>query len=137
MSVQKYGLGFREFFRAYIECALWSSYDYNEDGDMLEPLDELVGVFEGNITLSAYRVLYKNCAEFWVNNIDDILALEYNHPEHSDFSLAGHDLWLTENGHGAGFWDRGLGELGEKLTEACQYNSTHLERYEGKLYAYN
>lgn len=29
----------------------------------------------------------------------------------------GHDLCLTSNGHGAGFWDRGLGQLGNKLTE--------------------
>ena len=28
----------------------------------------------------------------------------------------GHDFWLTRNGHGAGFWDRGLGETGKKLT---------------------
>jgi hypothetical protein len=28
----------------------------------------------------------------------------------------GHDLWLTRNGHGAGFWDRGLGDVGDKLT---------------------
>jgi len=28
----------------------------------------------------------------------------------------GHDLWLTRNHHGAGFWDRGLGKLGDDLT---------------------
>jgi hypothetical protein len=28
----------------------------------------------------------------------------------------GHDFWLTRNGHGAGFWDRGLGEVGDELT---------------------
>jgi len=33
------------------------------------------------------------------------------------YSQAGHDLWLTRNGHGAGFWDRDLGEAGDKLTE--------------------
>ena len=32
----------------------------------------------------------------------------------------GHDLWLTRNGHGAGFWDRDLGELGSDLTLAAQ-----------------
>lgn len=29
----------------------------------------------------------------------------------------GHDFWLTRNGHGVGFWDRGLGELGDFLTD--------------------
>jgi hypothetical protein len=28
----------------------------------------------------------------------------------------GHDFYLTRNHHGAGFWDRGLGEMGETLT---------------------
>jgi hypothetical protein len=26
------------------------------------------------------------------------------------------DFWLTRNHHGAGFWDRGLGDLGDVLT---------------------
>ena len=29
----------------------------------------------------------------------------------------GVDFWLTRNRHGSGFWDRGLGEAGDKLTE--------------------
>jgi hypothetical protein len=33
------------------------------------------------------------------------------------YNQVGYDLWLTANGHGAGFWDRGLGEIGERLTE--------------------
>ncbi len=32
----------------------------------------------------------------------------------------GHDLWLTRNGHGAGFWDRGLGEIGDKLADIAK-----------------
>ena len=33
------------------------------------------------------------------------------------FESAGHDFLLTRNGHGAGFWDRGLGDIGDKLTD--------------------
>lgn len=29
----------------------------------------------------------------------------------------GHDLWYTSNHHGVGYWDRGLGELGEDLSK--------------------
>lgn len=32
---------------------------------------------------------------------------------------AGVDFWFTRNHHGAGFWDRGLGEVGRRLTEAA------------------
>ena len=39
----------------------------------------------------------------------------------------GHDFWLTRNGHGAGFWDRDLGEVGEQLTKASdQYPAIDL-----------
>jgi hypothetical protein len=34
----------------------------------------------------------------------------------ADPSQHGYDFWLTRNGHGAGFWDRGYGEAGDKLT---------------------
>lgn len=37
---------------------------------------------------------------------------------------AGGDFWLTRNGHGAGFWERGLGELGTRLTEAAKAYGT-------------
>lgn len=29
----------------------------------------------------------------------------------------GHDFYLTRNCHGAGFWDRGNGKMGDELTE--------------------
>jgi hypothetical protein len=32
----------------------------------------------------------------------------------------GHDIWFTRNGHGVGFWDRGLGDLGEGLTKIAE-----------------
>lgn len=53
---------------------------------------------------------------FLFNNAD--LVTEYMlHGQTAD--QLGHDLWLTRNHHGAGFWDRGLGDLGDKLTEAA------------------
>ena len=42
----------------------------------------------------------------------------------------GHDFWLTRNGHGAGFWDRGLGALGSELSEAARSFGT-VDVYEG------
>lgn len=32
------------------------------------------------------------------------------------FQSLGHDLYLTSHGHGTGFYDRGIGELGNRLT---------------------
>lgn len=39
---------------------------------------------------------------------------------------AGHDFWLTRNGHGAGFWDRDelkADNLGRRLADACGWES--------------
>ena len=38
-------------------------------------------------------------------------------PDWYGFEQFAHDFWLTRNGHGSGFWDRGLGKLGDQLTE--------------------
>ncbi len=42
----------------------------------------------------------------------------------------GHDFWLTRNGHGAGFWDRGYGDIGDKLTKACK-SYANINAYKG------
>lgn len=36
--------------------------------------------------------------------------------ENYDEVRAGNDLYYTSCGHGTGFWDRGMGELGEELS---------------------
>lgn len=50
----------------------------------------------------------------------------------------GHDLYLTSAGHGVGFWDRDLGELGDKLSAICGWNKPISEPcpqfYRGWLY---
>ena len=33
---------------------------------------------------------------------------------------AGHDFYFTSAGHGVGYWDRGLGDIGRALSDACQ-----------------
>lgn len=33
-----------------------------------------------------------------------------------DLERAGNDFWCTRNGHGTGFWDRGLDYMGDRLT---------------------
>lgn len=93
------------FTSAYIECALWASTD--DDG---EPIGE-----ENYSLLSeeAESAMNKDCADFVESNRE--LLDESGLCAES----AGHDFWLTRCRHGAGFWDRGLGEVGDKLTDAA------------------
>jgi hypothetical protein len=45
--------------------------------------------------------------------------------------MCGHDFWLTAQGHGVGFWDRGY-KNGDTLSKACKGLKTeHLYVYKG------
>ena len=96
---------------AYVECALWSSHAIGEHGDYLGTMaDE--GISPEDLTTGTVDEMRADCADFYDANADDLADMT---PEQ-----AGHDFWLTRNGHGAGFWDRGLGELGERLSDAAR-----------------
>lgn len=109
------------FTLAYIECALWSSMD-----DDCSPLDDNFG--REDIHEIALAEMASDCADFQSAQAELLESISAEQ--------AGHDFWLTRNHHGAGFWDRGLGELGKKLTQAAYvYGSQDLYVGEnGQLY---
>jgi len=87
-----------EFVTAYKVCALWAD---NIDDKALFEIDETT---EGK--------MIDDCKKFMSENAEDLKTM-------GDMKQAGHDFWLTRNGHGAGFWDRGLGAVGERLTKSA------------------
>lgn len=93
------------FTKSYLIAALWSSVDDNQN-----PLDDNYDI--SALEPSALKNAIDECQDFQ-SQYADLL-------EDIDVSQAGHDFWLTRNGHGTGFWDRDLGEIGEKLTEASK-----------------
>src|SRR5574337_1181429 len=115
-------MNLEQFLSAYAECALWSSTD--ESG---EPLDDSCGIDDmAPETLAAMRA---DCADFITSNAADLAEYDtrMQSAEWSGSERAGHDFWLTRNGHGAGFWDRGLGKLGDRLSAAAKvYGSVDL-----------
>lgn len=103
----------QSFADAYIEAALWSSTYETAEGDdnyMDDGQHELAPV-----TLQSMR---DSCAAFQ-REFRMELAQAYEHLSYSE-AQAGHDFWLTRNGHGGGFWDRGLGHIGHRLAEAAK-----------------
>lgn len=116
-------VGINEFLRAYAECALWLDLDDSDESGG-EPLVANFG-FE-DIASETWAKMHADCIAFR-EYAAPLLAEAEVHPaysqsggEWSPLQRAGHDYWLTRNGHGTGFWDRGLGELGDKLTEASK-----------------
>ena len=108
-----------EFTEAYIVAALWSTTDQSDEAGG-DPLEDNYGV--GDISSEAMKNIKEDCAKFQAENAE-LLAEAYEkyvtRDGYSGAALAGHDFWLTRGGHGAGFFDRGLGEVGKKLTEAA------------------
>ena len=108
-----------DFTTAYIECALWCTNDESDESGG-EPLDDNYGI--GDISQKALESIVEDCKDFQESN-KELLEQAYELYTPSAWtpqSQAGHDFMLTRNGHGAGFWDRGIGEVGNKLTKACE-----------------
>jgi len=104
-----------KFTAAYIECALWCGVFDGDDGDAdySRTLEDL-----SPDTLAS---MVEDCADFQ-NSAHELLERSGQ-----DCEQSGHDFWLTRNHHGAGFWDRGLGDIGDRLTEAAKnYGSCEL-----------
>lgn len=99
-----------EFTEAYIESAIWASVD-----DKGDPLDQTYD--QTDLSLETRAKMQEDCKDFQ-ERFAEILSEAY---QNADFSpdKAAHDFFLTRNWHGAGFWDRGLGSIGDKLTEAA------------------
>lgn len=115
-----------DFTRGYIEAAF-----FTDEERLTDEMGEEMPVFTFNkdtletsfITPSApsfemladesLTKIIEECAGFEMLN--KALLDQAGTPEQN-----GHDFWLTRNRHGAGFWDRGYGEVGDKLTEAAQ-----------------
>lgn len=91
----------------YIEAALWTDAE-SVEGKNVDDVD-----FQSH--LQANQEIYK----FIHENKDAVKEALKVYPA----ANIGHDLWLTRNGHGAGFWDREelkANGLGDKLTEGAK-----------------
>lgn len=70
---------------AYVECALWADEPEGYEGQVMSDF--------------ALSEAWEDCQQFMNTFYEEL-------KETKNYSQAGHDLWLTRNGHGAGFWDR-------------------------------
>ena len=116
----------RAMVRAYLECAIWSGHDWDDmdDSDNPEPLDTHYSI--DDVSWACYRRAVADCKGF----MDDANLVAHDWTAEQ----FGHDFSLTRNGHGAGFWDRGRGSIGDQLTTLCRpYGSADLCVINNKL----
>lgn len=111
---------FDEFHDSYVEAALWSSTDESDESGG-RPTDE--NYSSDDLDDECKALMRKDCTTFIERSVKLLLVAErlYDtgrwakpHGRSSVVTMAGHDFWLTRNGHGAGFWDgdwpKGIGE---------------------------
>lgn len=119
----------------YVACALWSSScngTAEHDGCLGEDCDK--GLYDLGFTIDdlesdTLEAMTQDLAAFTADlSPEDIEQLTNG---------IGDDFWLTRNGHGAGFWDRGYPhELGRRVSDAARaYGACYLWVSEGKVYA--
>ena len=103
--------GPRRFHSGYVQAMLWANALNAETG---EPVDAAYAYIGPGRWWEDAPVDLTDANAFMVAEQDDLRATGQD-----DWSQHGHDFALTRNHHGAGFWDRGYKEVGERLTDAA------------------
>ncbi|MHA3724213.1 hypothetical protein ACXR2T_10075 [Leucobacter sp. HY1910] len=107
-------------------------------GEDFQDVDEM---FErGDASTALQHSMREDLAQFMLANraeINEYLA----HPSQASkvpeaYAQLGQDFWLTRNGYGTGFWDRGLGDLGVRLSASARTFGEAYARVgeDGRLY---
>jgi hypothetical protein len=127
----------RRFIGAYVEAELWTAllYGYGEGGVWYGEGEDPINAdsVDAEVSAKSMQDIERVCREFVMANESDLTALQEQFPQAGP-EQCGHDFSLTRNGHGAGFWDRGYGPLGDKLTQACRpYGETNWDLIDGEL----
>lgn len=113
------------FIAGYCEAMLWANTRDSDDPDNVDIEPAWWQSPSRHWQLEAFSVesqrrIEEVCDDFMRATEPMLRAASMIRPER-DMSYHGHDLALTQNHHGAGFWDRGYPRaLGDALTEAAE-----------------
>ena len=104
--------------QAYVATALWSSTDNDEPMDHHYDISHIHpdSLAKMEIEILRFFTVLDNVKIEDKSLLD--IALEYQNEDQIC-----HDLWLTRNRHGAGFWDGDYGEYGDRLTTIAHFLS--------------
>ena len=114
-----------DFTRGYVDAMLWSTTDDND-----EPLEKNYSY--SNLAPAFLMRIKRDCAKFQSENSEDLAHSVSPKPgEWTAMEQAGHDFWLTRNGHGVGFWDRpecyGGQDIADRLSDAAhKFGEVHV-----------
>jgi hypothetical protein len=106
---------FPHVVKGYLDCALWLADDeagpgeYDASGRTVSPAAQAQAMED-------VAAMVESAGEDFDAYLEQRGGIHEERTPEGVAQYFGHDFFLTRNGHGAGFWDRGLGELGDRLT---------------------
>lgn len=102
--------GLDAFTRGYIEALFFTNASDPDDG-------LLSSATFADLAAETLTRIVRDCAAFQEAHRADLdEGIDTGRINGYDDAAAGRDLWFTRCGHGVGFWDRGLGDIGDTLT---------------------
>jgi hypothetical protein len=118
----------RDFLRGYLDCAAFCNVVTDAAPDQ---------VATGELPADFRAEAERDCAAFLDAHADDLTTYfeevgdwhggpdSHGRTTYTAMECAGHDFAYTRNRHGTGFWDRGLGDLGTRLSDAAHAMGEH------------
>lgn len=111
---------------SFIETSLWTGTYW--DGDDSRPLDSVIDADDLPDSVRAdmaavvdgFIFAVEGDGDGWPGVSDEHWQAYADAVGGDPIAAAGHDLALTREGQGAGFWDRGAGEAGDELTKIAK-----------------
>lgn len=114
--------------QGYMEAMLWAEYDANEaepqdcldahhdPGDIADESAALISEDVKTFTEGAMKrgLITIDGDSFWIANDSEYDGIG------GSLGRLGHDIHMTRQGHGVGFWDRGYGPNGDALSSLAQ-----------------
>lgn len=91
-----------QMVNGYLEAAVWT--DSPDDGTEW-----------GQLSQDATEKAKKDCQSFALKA--HLAGIPLESLKDAAYQQIGHDLWLTRNGHGAGFWDRPKMYNGQQIAD--------------------
>ncbi len=117
------------FVTSYIKTAFWST-----DGDDGMPLEDSYEF--ADLAPETMLDVVRDCASFLLINRNDILGYQGGRASPRDaIEKAGHNFWLTRNGHGTGFWDDDYPDvIRDRLSKEAQaWGDVFWTEHEGEI----
>lgn len=106
-----------DFVDGYIAAALWSTNDESDESGGV-PLDQ--NYSRDEISPELMATMIEDCRKF-LEQCGHLLTEENWLGKGEMMENAGHDFWLTRNGHGCGFWDGDWADSVEgELHKVCE-----------------